>query len=53
MKKEINALEKNNTWKVTNLPKKKLIGCKWVYRTKYKVDGSIQRYKARFGSKRL
>lgn len=44
---EIDALERNNTWTIERLPP----ACyclKWVYRIKYKSDGSIERYKARF-----
>ena len=44
---EIKALEKNCTWKVTALPKKKTtVGCKWVFTVKYNSDGSLERYKA-------
>ena len=46
---EIVALEANNTWTLTPLPiGKKSIGCKRVYKIKYKADGSIERYKAKF-----
>nr|DAD40346.1 TPA_asm: hypothetical protein HUJ06_014669 [Nelumbo nucifera] len=45
---EIKALEQNNTWVLTDLPTgKRLIGCKWIFKTKYHADGSIERYKAR------
>ena len=46
------ALEANNTWTLTPLPTgKKPIGCKWVYKVKYKTDGSIERYKAKLVAK--
>ena len=49
---EISALEENHTWTLTLLPAgKKPIGCKWVYKIKYKVDGSVERYKARLVAK--
>nr|XP_028954377.1 uncharacterized protein LOC114823160 [Malus domestica] len=49
MDEEMLALQKNNTWEVTCLPKeKKTVGCRWVFTIKYKADGSIDRYKARF-----
>ncbi|XP_074266995.1 uncharacterized protein LOC141590293 [Silene latifolia] len=48
MSKEIEALEKNGTWNIVLLPKgKKPIGCKWVYKIKYRADGTVERYKAR------
>jgi len=50
--KEIEALTRNNTWIVTDLPhNKKPIGCKWVYKIKHKVDGSVERNKARLVAK--
>jgi len=52
MKEEPNALEQNHTWNVTSLPLgKTAIGCKWIYKIKYKSDGSIERYKVRFVAK--
>ena len=48
MSDEISALKNNNTWTVTNLSyNKSVIGCRWIYKIKRKVDGSIDRYKAR------
>jgi len=48
MNKEIDALQINNTWEVVDLPpNKKAISCKWVYKTKLKSDGSLERLKAR------
>ncbi len=52
MQAEIIAFEHNNTWVVTDLPpSKNAICCKWVFKIKYKVDGSIKRYKARLVAK--
>ena len=46
------ALQKNNTWKLVSLPSgKKTVSCKWVFSMKYKVDGYIERYKAIFVAK--
>ncbi|GJX60795.1 retrovirus-related pol polyprotein from transposon TNT 1-94 [Tanacetum coccineum] len=44
----IKALENNGTWTITDLPLgKKVIGYKWVYKTKYNSDETIERHKAR------
>lgn len=52
MNAEISALEENQTWSVVDLPPGKIpIGCRWVYKIKYKADGSIERYKARLVAK--
>lgn len=52
MKHEIQALEDNHTWVITQLSKdKRAIGCKWVYKIKYKADGKVDRFKARFVAK--
>lgn len=48
MNEELEALESNDTWEITQLPKgKQAIGSKWIYRIKYKPNGEIDRYKAR------
>ena len=47
-KKEFDALIKNETWEIVNLPKgRKAIGCRFVYKIKQTKDGIIERYKAR------
>ncbi|KAL0435806.1 UNVERIFIED_CONTAM: Retrovirus-related Pol polyprotein from transposon RE1 [Sesamum radiatum] len=44
MNVELEALEKNKTWKLTALPSgKRPIGCKWVFKTKLKADGTVER----------
>lgn len=52
MKHELEALEKNKTWIITDLPPgSKAIGSRWVYKIKRHADGSIDRYKARLVAK--
>eukprot|EP00253_Pinus_taeda_P007650 PITA_07650 len=52
MKKEYDALIKNGTWMLVDPPAGvKPIGCKWVYKIKYKADGSLDKYKARLIAK--
>ncbi|GMH16026.1 hypothetical protein Nepgr_017867 [Nepenthes gracilis] len=50
---ELNALEQNKTWTITNLPfGKKAIGCRYVFKLKFNSDWSIERYKCRLVAKR-
>ncbi|GJW64924.1 putative RNA-directed DNA polymerase [Tanacetum coccineum] len=52
MNSEMDALYRNNTWDLVELPKgRKAIGSKWVWKIKYKSDGEIERYKARLVAK--
>ncbi|XP_062028859.1 uncharacterized mitochondrial protein AtMg00810-like [Rosa rugosa] len=48
MADELQALHDNNTWCVVRIPKgKKVVGSRWVYKTKLHSDGSVERHKAR------
>ncbi|GKD03516.1 ribonuclease H-like domain-containing protein [Tanacetum coccineum] len=52
MNDEMDALLRNDTWEITDLPKdRKSIGSKWVFKIKYKSDGEIDRYKTRLVAK--
>ena len=49
---KLEALQQNHTWSMVPLPPgHKPIGCNWVYKIKYKSDGTIERYKARLVAK--
>jgi hypothetical protein len=52
MKDEIDAIERNKTWELTNLPSgSKVIGVKWIYKTKLNEKGEVEKYKARLVAK--
>ena len=52
MNEEIEAIEKNQTWELANLPKdNKSIGVKWVYKAKKNEKDEVTRYKARLVAK--
>nr|GEV55435.1 ribonuclease H-like domain-containing protein [Tanacetum cinerariifolium] len=52
MNNETEALNRNNTWTICDLPiGRKPIGGKWMWKIKYKTSGEIKRYKARLVSK--
>jgi len=49
MKEEYQYIIKNNTWDLVNFPRgKQPICCRWLFKLKFKADGSIDKYKARF-----
>ena len=49
---EIHAMEKNDTWKLTNLTAdKRPIGVKWVLKTKYNPNREIDCFKERLVTK--
>lgn len=48
MDDEFNALMKNGTWDLVPKPEGvQPVSCKWVYKIKRKIDGSVDRFKAR------
>ncbi len=52
MDEEMVALDANATWELVVLPEdKKVTRCKWVYKVKHNVDGSVSKYKARLVAK--
>jgi hypothetical protein len=52
MKDEYSALHRQGTWTlVPPAPSQNIVGCKWVYKIKRHVDGSISKYKARLVAK--
>ena len=52
MDSEIEAIEKNNIWQLMELPAGgKVIGVKWVYKTKHNENGEIDKHKAQLVAK--
>lgn len=52
MQQEIDSIEKNETWRLTDLPAgHKAIGLKWVYKLKKDTNGDIIKHKARLVAK--
>ena len=52
MSHELTTLMKHGTWDLVPPPSDcQPVGCKWVFRTKRKADGSVDRFKARLVAK--
>jgi len=52
MKEELEAIKKNWTWELVDLPHDKMpIDVKWVFKLKLKLDGSVAKHKARLVAK--
>ena len=52
MEVELASIEKNATWElVPRPPSRKVISVKWVFKTKYLNDGSLDKHKARLVAK--
>ena len=48
MEEEMSMIQKNKTWDLVDRPEgRKVIGVKWIFKTKFNADNSINKYKAR------
>ena len=49
MAEEHQSIMKNKVWEIIPRPKEKsMVISKWVYKIKHAIDGSVDKYKARF-----
>ena len=52
MTEEYNSIMRNTTWDLVELPKDKVpIGSKWLFKSKLKDDGNIDKFKGRLVAK--
>jgi hypothetical protein len=49
---EMRSMSTNNVGNLEEIPKgARIVGCKWVYETKFDSKGNVKRYKARLMAK--
>ena len=49
MMEEYHSIMKNDVWEIVPRPEWKLVvTSRWIYKVKHVVDGSVDKYKARF-----
>jgi hypothetical protein len=49
MVEEYDSIVKNSAWEIVpRLIDKSVVGSRWIYKVKQAVDGSVEKYKARF-----
>ena len=49
MVKEYDSIVKNSAWDIVPRPvDKSVVGSRWIYKVKQAVDGSVEKYKAKF-----
>ena len=49
MVEEYDSIVKNSAWEIFPRPvRKSVVGYRWIYKVKQVVDGSVEKYKAKF-----
>ena len=52
VRSEMDSIMSNGTWEVVERPYGcKPVGCKWVFKKKFRADGTIEKYKVRLVAK--
>jgi hypothetical protein len=52
MQEEMRSMSTNNIWDLEKILKgAKIVGCKWIYKTKYDSNGNVKRFKAQLVAK--
>ena len=54
MMEEYQSIMNNDVWDIVPKPKgKSVVSSKWIYKIKHAIDGSIEKYKARFVARKF